>query len=140
MLTVEYRVNGQIIGFTNIHNIDCLPGFGGKYLYEWEHLSANNATRLSGEVTHNKDDGYERLVSEVLKRVIKKGQDMRRSERVRRQKYIDSDFSRDELLQIREEICCDCKGNNSYWWDSDCRYFCDAFYLRLQQLDAETYI
>ena len=56
-----------------------------------------------------------------------------------RRGYIEQ-FSNGEISQIHEEICCGCKGDNSWWWDSDCRNYCDSFLARLQQYDAEDYV
>ena len=71
MLTVEYRVNGKLIGFTNIHNEGWLPT-GNKCRYSYIHLHDNNSC-CGDDIIHARDDGFEPLVAKVLKDILKKG-------------------------------------------------------------------
>ena len=75
MLTVEYRVNGQLIGVTNIVNIGkpVLKGFDfGEGIsevvcsYQIEHFSTNQKTILRTKLRHKRSDGFEELVRKTL--------------------------------------------------------------------------
>jgi len=73
MLTVEYRVNGQLIGFTNIRNsYQVGEAEELEFMYEYEHRPAGLNTVCSGTVTHKQKDGFEKLVLIVMKAVERK--------------------------------------------------------------------
>ena len=71
MLTVEYRVNGQLIGFTNIKNIGLVDDKVGMYYYEFNHKPIELAGTMSGCLTHKREDGFEVLVQKVLQKITK---------------------------------------------------------------------
>ena len=70
MLTVEYRVNGQLIGFTNIKNIGPVE-ISDEFVYEFDHKPIEMAGTMSGCMTHKRKDGFEVLVQKVLQKIIK---------------------------------------------------------------------
>jgi hypothetical protein len=69
MLTIEYRVNGQLVGYTNIHNIGTLPD--NRTRYAFRHFSADKLATQSGEVLYIRKQGFERLVKKVLSKIKK---------------------------------------------------------------------
>ena len=80
MLTIEYRVNGQLIGFTNIKNT--LTVVGGsitlkdppdciEHVYDFSHKPTEMTGTMSGSVRHNREDGFEVLVHKVLGKITK---------------------------------------------------------------------
>lgn len=73
MLTVEYRVNGQLIGATHIHNLFTLPDSSDNdpiCRYEVEHWG-NEKGVVKLEVLHHRNRGFEVLVGKVLKAICK---------------------------------------------------------------------
>ena len=81
MLTVECRVNGQIIGFTNVINI-CDEGMHQAAMiaqnedhvcmYRFEHRPAGLDTVCSGTVKHSRNDRFEELVRIVFAAIREK--------------------------------------------------------------------
>ena len=86
MLTVEYRVNGQLIGFTNIKNIGPSEPIdkpsdleGATFFYEFSHKLGETLKffgigltgTMSGTVAHKRTDGFEVLVQKVLQKITK---------------------------------------------------------------------
>ena len=72
MLTVEYRVNGQIIGFTNIKNIGPIEMKDDEFVYEFSHKPIEMTGTMSGTLSHKRTDGFEVLVHKVLGKIIKR--------------------------------------------------------------------
>lgn len=64
MLSVEFKVNGQPIGFMNISNKGMVDG--GVYRYDCS-LTSSKETRFGTEILHKQGDGFERLVELCLK-------------------------------------------------------------------------
>ncbi len=71
MLTIEYRVNGQLIGFTNIKNIGPIELTPDEFLYEFSHKPVDMRGTMSGTLSHVRADGFEVLVLKVLKKITK---------------------------------------------------------------------
>lgn len=75
MLTVEYRVNGQLIAFTNIHNVCDSHGHQiipeHKCGYEFDHHTVDISGARSGYLLHDRRDGFEVLVKDVLAKITK---------------------------------------------------------------------
>jgi hypothetical protein len=76
MLTVEYRVNGQLIGATNIHNTGNFNAVGPDenatvvvHEYNYEHFTSKNESVKMGIVGHCREDGLEALVLAVLEQL-----------------------------------------------------------------------
>ena len=76
MLTVEYRINGQLIGFTNIHNVcsEHKNTTDHECIYEYTHRPEDISKLAAGCVWHRQEDGFEALVEKVMKEVTKQGQ------------------------------------------------------------------
>jgi len=74
MLTVEYRINGQLVGVTNIINIADIALFGDGKLcrYEYEHFAFENKVVLRGKVKHLRKEGFEKLVKKVMRQIGEK--------------------------------------------------------------------
>jgi hypothetical protein len=70
MLTVEYRVNGQLIGCTHIHNKGMLPEYEGRFVYDYAHHSEDGC--CNGSILHDRKDGFEVLVKKVIVDRLKK--------------------------------------------------------------------
>lgn len=76
MLTVEYRVNGQLIGNTNIHNTDNVS-IAGYVLYTVVHLTPKQDETplknivVSTTVLHKPEDGFTVLVKKALDKITK---------------------------------------------------------------------
>jgi hypothetical protein len=73
MLTVEYRINGQLIGYTNIHNEGNLPSKEDEEpntIYSFCHI--DNKKKYYGSLKHKKSEGFDRLVLKCLKKYISK--------------------------------------------------------------------
>jgi len=72
MLTIEYRVNGQLIGFTNLRNTaQPTEDSDLTFIYEYEHRPNDVRKVDSGIVTHKQKDGFEVLVHKVLGKITK---------------------------------------------------------------------
>lgn len=72
MLTIEYRTDGQLIGFTNIVNKGYLPGSNAVTLCEFTHKPIELRGVTSGAVKHKISDGFEVLALKVLEKITKK--------------------------------------------------------------------
>jgi len=74
MLTVEYRVNGQLIGNTNIHNTGNINS-DGFVLYTVVHLTPIQGEShlknimATGTVLHRPEDGFTILVKKALDKI-----------------------------------------------------------------------
>lgn len=79
MLTVEYKVNGSLIGFTTIHNLcqkrDVITNLHTteehRCIYGFDHRPVVLRGVTAGLVKHNQTDGFEVLVSKVLKKITR---------------------------------------------------------------------
>jgi len=63
MLNVEFKVNGNPIGFMNIHNV--MPIENGVYLYNYELVTTSINKKFEG-IAHNYKDGATVLVQKCL--------------------------------------------------------------------------
>lgn len=83
MLTIEYRVNGQLIGYTNIHNIGWLPD-GERCRYEYCHGTDSMTCHMKGsDIIHQRNKGFERLVVKVLEQVVKRMKENEKEEELK---------------------------------------------------------
>jgi hypothetical protein len=83
MLTVEYRVNGQLIGVTNIVN-NGSPGYQGYEQilekddtrnYTVEHFASNKEIITRFYIKHKRSDGFEELVRKALMKLKRSSKD-----------------------------------------------------------------
>jgi len=68
MLTVETKVNGNLISFTKIVNTGQIFK-SGKYLYDVHHFNLDKGRITECGVTHSRQDGAVSLVEKVMKEI-----------------------------------------------------------------------
>ncbi len=78
MLTVEYRVNGSLIGWTQIINESTFPDDEDKCRYSYSHRTDADVPLRSTEVIHRRKDGAASLISKVLQDVCRQQKENRR--------------------------------------------------------------
>lgn len=69
MMNVEFRINGQLMGFMNIHNESTFPNAidaeGCKCRYSYK-LTTPEGSLHNTEVIHKRSNGFEKLVNLCL--------------------------------------------------------------------------
>ena len=74
MLNVEFKINGQVVGFMNIHNESTFADTKGNCIYsyrfvgEYSNLKGNN-------IVHKQSEGFPKLVKLCLDNIISKGEE-----------------------------------------------------------------
>ena len=74
MLTVEIKVNGNIVGCLYAHNEGPIPGYnegGDEYHYSWEYYRVRSKKIITGLCEHGRSDGIEVLVKKILQKICK---------------------------------------------------------------------
>ena len=70
MLTVEFRVNGAMIAQTYIVNRGTVLDDSKMCSYEFEHYRPGEGVLSKGVCVHDRNDGAEVLVRDVLSKVV----------------------------------------------------------------------
>lgn len=65
MLNVEFKVNGQLVGYMNVHNESTFPDNEDKCRYSFKFVSDQGVKRAT-DIIHLRSDGLERLVEKCL--------------------------------------------------------------------------
>ena len=65
MFTLEFRINGALIGVVYGHNEGAVDEYGF-YTYKYHYHQVERGNVISGFVQHFRDDGVERLCQLIL--------------------------------------------------------------------------
>jgi hypothetical protein len=69
MISAEIKVNGTMVGHIYARNIstpEVLESGVGLNLYHWEYYKPENRIAKRGKVSHERQDGIEKLISKIL--------------------------------------------------------------------------
>lgn len=81
MFTVEYRINGALLGVIYGHNEGAATpdeDSAGLHEYKWHYHDISRGDVITGHVTHRRSDGLQSLVSDIAAAVVARQKSSRR--------------------------------------------------------------